>query len=335
MRPRAGRAGVAAGAALVWAAVVLAGCSNEPEPPSGTIVVACTGEAAWCEAQARAFEGGADVTVKTEQLTAEQTLTRLGASDGGGLDVWLGCRGAACEQAREAGRLLAYSSPNAAAIPEYLKNGDGYWTAVGADAVGLCGNPTVLADLGVPTPWAWSELTDPRLATQVLLPHPASDISGALALATQRTLLGTDEAAIDYFTRLNPNVFYYYPTAQAAVEALARGDGAVAVVEGTACRGGPAEAPLTLAYPSEGVAYEAIAVAINARAANVPAAQAFVDFALTGAAQDVASVGLPAAPDSQPLGGPNVTEVHLVQTGAASQALIDAFAAQVAPPPTS
>ena len=104
-------------------------------------------------------------------------------------------------------------------------------------------------------------------------------------LATMVQLMGED-AAFAYMKELHRNVSAYPASGPAPMKAVARGEAAVTV---TFVHAGPREAlagfPVRMTLPCEGTGYEIGSLSIVKGARNVEGAKAFVDWALTPAAQ--------------------------------------------------
>src|SRR5690606_13759982 len=118
-----------------------------------------------------------------------ETVARLAAAkDNPEFDVWHGGPADGYGAAADQGLIEAYTSPNAAQIPDKYKNADGYWTGVYVGALGFCSNQKVLDDLGVAVPESWEDLLNPSLKGQVQSAHPSTSGTAFTTLWTQVAL---------------------------------------------------------------------------------------------------------------------------------------------------
>ena len=343
-----------AAAALLTAS--FAGCAvkddtaTNPEETalSGKLTIACGAQEDWCQAMTAAFQAKTGVQTSYVRLSSGEAVARLEASKGQPeFDVWHGGPADGYGQAKNEGLLQAYVSPNAAGIIDQYKDQEGYWTGVYVGALGFCSNTTVLKELGVDVPQTWDDLTNPKLAKQVMMAHPATSGTAYTALWTQTVLRGGEDQAMDYMKSLNNSILQYPKTGSAPGEAASRGEVAVGIIFTHDCvkykvQGADA---LEVTYPKDGTGYEIGGVAVIQDAQNLNAAKAYVDWALTGEAQDIG----PTVNSFQVLTAPDATtdprmakldEINLIKydfaaAAAAKSALLTRFDNEVASEPTS
>ncbi|MDR1078090.1 MAG: extracellular solute-binding protein, partial [Propionibacteriaceae bacterium] len=259
----------------------LSACSGSSgsDRPSGALTVACAGPESWCQELVNAFQSKTGVETSFVLTSGEPAAGQAG--------VWHGASGSTLAQA--SARLEAYRSPQANDLPTAVKSADGRWTGVSADPIGFCSNRTILDELGLALPQSWDELLQPQLTGQIVLAHPSQSATSYQALWSLSQLRGQAQGAIDYMRSLDPAVLRYVGDDQAGLTAVQSGQAAVTVALASACSQAATDRPdLTWTPADEGVAVELTGVAVLAGAANPKAAQAYVDWALTAEAQNLA-----------------------------------------------
>ena len=345
--------------------LVLAACSEtEPTPGAGdgspgatqgagggeledTLTVLCTPQEEWCQAMVAAFEEEFGVDTNYVRLSSGEALARLSAgAEAPEFSVWWGGPADGFVAANEDGLLEAYDSPNAANIPEDLKGTDGIWTGVYVGALGFCSNTARLGELSVDVPTSWDDLTDPALAGEIAIAHPASSGTAYTALFSQVLRLGGEDEAIEYAQAVHPNILQYTSSGAAPAEMAGRGEVAVSVVFSHDCvRNIDAGfTDLEVSFPEEGTGYEIGGVALVANGPEPNAAKAWIDWALTPEVQELgaseaAAFQLPTHPDAAvDERSVNLEEVELIEydfqaAGEARDALTARFEDEVAAAP--
>lgn len=323
----------------------------ESEAPAAeledTLTVLCTPQEDWCQVMVERFEEEFGVDTNYVRLSSGEALARLEAgAEAPEFSVWWGGPADGFVAANADGLLEPYVSPNAEAIPDEQKGADGVWTGVYVGALGFCSNTAVLEELGVDVPTSWDDLTDPALAGQVAIAHPASSGTAYTALYTQVLRLGGEDEAIEFAKAVHPNVLQYTSSGAAPAEMAGRGEVAVSVVFSHDCVRN-IEAGFTdleVSFPEEGTGYEIGGVALVAGAPEPNAAKAWIDWALEAETQEIGpneadSFQLPTNPDAAVHeASVNLDEVNLVDydfqaAGEARESLTQRFEDEVAAAP--
>ena len=357
-----------ASTALMTAVLVLAACTTGGDgspgassgggastAPSGggtadledTLTVLCTPQEEWCQVMVAAFEAETGVDTNYVRLSSGEALARLQAgAESPEFSVWWGGPADAFIAANADGLIEPYDSPNAAVIPDDKKGADGVWTGVYVGALGFCSNQAALTDLGVDVPDSWDDLTDPALAGQIAIAHPASSGTAYTALYTQVMRLGGEDEAIEYASQVHPNVLQYTSSGAAPAEMAGRGEVAVSIVFSHDCvrniEAGFTD--LVVSFPEEGTGFEIGGTALIAGAPEPNAAKAWIDWALEAETQEIgpneaASFQLPTNPDAAVNeNSVNLDEVNLVEydfqaAGEAREELTQRFEDEVAAAP--
>ncbi|GFZ78688.1 ABC transporter substrate-binding protein [Nesterenkonia alkaliphila] len=279
------------------AALFLAACGDNggsaeadlPDDLEGELTFVCSPNEELCAAWADAFEAETGVQTSFVRLSAGEALARLQA--GGEVpefDVWHGGPADTFIAAIEEGLLAPYQSPVAEEIDDELKDAEGYWTGIYLGAIAFCSNQDRLDELGVDAPESWDDLLDPAFAGELSMAHPATSGTSYTLLWTQVERLGGEDAAIDYMRELDQNVLQYTRSGSAPAQMAGRGEVTSALMFAHGCQSQIEEGfdNLTISFPEE-TGYEIGAVAMIEGTQNEENAQAYIDWALSPAAQDI------------------------------------------------
>lgn len=318
-----------------------------PAELSGNLTIACGAMEDWCAAMTKAFEQETGVKTNFVRLSSGETVARLtAAKDSPEFDVWHGGPADGYGAAADAGLIEAYTSPNAALIPDEYKSAEGLWTGVYVGALGFCSNQDVLDKLGVEVPTSWADLLDPKLKANVSTAHPATSGTAFTTLWTQVALAGGDEEqALDYMRKMHNNVLQYSKSGTAPGQTAGRGEVAVGLVFSHDCvkyKEAGMDA-LVVSFPEEGTGYEVGGVALIKGSKNAAAAKAYIDWALTASTQEigqtVGSYQVLTNPDAKgndlmvKLEDINLVDYDFVKAAEHKPELTKRFDAEIAPAP--
>jgi iron(III) transport system substrate-binding protein len=255
------------------------------------VVILCSTEEEWCEVAGAAFEEASGITTEYVRLSAGEAIARLEAEgDAPSFDVWFGGPSVGPATAAQAGRIDPYLSPNAEAIPAELRAEDGTWTGIYLGALGFCSNVEILEELGVEAPRSYEALLDPAFEDNIAVADQRTSGTAATLGSNVVALRGSEDAAIEYFQELDDNILEYTRSGSAPGRMAATGEVAVAIIFSHDCMAFELETgvDLALSFPEEGTGYEVGQVSVIADAQHPNAARAFVDWALTPEAQELA-----------------------------------------------
>jgi iron(III) transport system substrate-binding protein len=133
------------------------------------LTVYTAGPADLIESLAAGFKAKTGTEVGIFQATTGKVMARLEAEAANPVaDVVISASMSTATKFDQKGLLLAYESPNAATVPDFLKGKT--WVVQGISALGIAWNPAS----GTPRPEDWSDLTKPEFADKVTMPDPAS-----------------------------------------------------------------------------------------------------------------------------------------------------------------
>ncbi|MCA1491797.1 ABC transporter substrate-binding protein [Sinorhizobium alkalisoli] len=186
------------------------------------------------------------------------------------------------QRLKEAGHLMPYKSPEAAAYDAALFDADGAYYSTKMITTGIIYNTAAAMK-----PTGWQDLAKPEAKGLVTMPSPLT--SGA-ALIHAQTLTAIDGLGWDYYKALAGNGATAAGGNGGVLKAVATGEKAYGmVVDFMAIREKARGAPVEFVFPAEGVSVVTEPVAILKTAKNADAAKKFVDFLLSVEGQKLAS----------------------------------------------
>ncbi|MBK1657214.1 ABC transporter substrate-binding protein [Paracraurococcus ruber] len=301
---------------------VLALLTSLPATAQGSLNMLCAPAADWCEAIAAGFQRDTGIRVSMARKSSGEILAQLRAeAQNPRTDIWFGGSAETHLTAAEQGLLQAYASPNMAELQPWAQKvhamAKGMCVGVSTGAIGLVFNREVLARRNLPVPQSWADLLKPAYRGEIQLPNPNSS-GTAYTIIAGLIQLWDEDRAFAYLRELNRNVNAYTRSGAAPVQAVARGETAIAVsfnmeTESLVQQG----FPVGITYPEEGTSYEVACLSIIRGARNLAQARRFVDWYLTPAAMDIGlkanQYHVPAhrgaAPDPRI---PDITRIRLV-----------------------
>jgi iron(III) transport system substrate-binding protein len=163
-----------------------------------------------------------------------------------------------------------------------------YWVGINAWTLVFCVNPRQLAELELPLPTAWRDLSNPIYRGHLGLANPVKSGTGYLLVDTVLQHYGKVEGW-EYLSALHQNVPRYVASSEEACRLAGSGEDeiAIAVTSGEAGssqqQGGT---PIELIFPSEGSGWDMRANALVKKRAltSKPAAKTFLDWAISDSA---------------------------------------------------
>jgi len=302
------RLALAAGLSLAAAAAL-----PTPAVAQGQLNMLCAPAADWCEAIAAGFTRDTGIRVNMTRKSAGEILAQVTAeSQNPRTDVWFGGSAETHITAAQRNLLQPYTSPNMAGLHDWAvaahRASQGNCVGVSSGAIGIAWNRELMARKNLPLPRSWEDLLNPAFRGEVQLPNPNSS-GTAYTIIAGLVQLWDEDRAFDYLRRLHANVNAYTRSGAAPMQAVSRGETALAVsfnMEVTSMQ--QAGFPIDIAYPAEGTSYEVACLSVIRGARNLTQARRFVDWYLTPAAMDI---------------GPRVNQWHVpAHRGAATDARI-------------
>ncbi len=183
------------------------------------------------------------------------------------------------ERLKEAGKLLAYKSPEAANYDPSLYDAGGYYYSTKLITTGIVYNTAAAMK-----PVSWQDLVKPDAKGLVAMPSPLA--SGA-ALIHAQTLAGVGSLGWNYYKNLAENGAIASGGNGAVLKSVASGEKAYGmIVDYMPIREKAKGAPLEFVFPKEGVSAVTEPVGILAGTQHADAAKKFVDYALSEKGQE-------------------------------------------------
>lgn len=183
------------------------------------------------------------------------------------------------ERLKDAGKLLAYKSPEAANYDAALYDVDGYYYSTKLITTGIIYNTAASLK-----PTSWKDLTKPEAKGLVTMPSPLT--SGA-ALIHAQTLAGVDGLGWDFYKDLAANGATAAGGNGAILKAVASGEKAYGmIVDYMPIREKAKGAPVEFVFPAEGVSAVTEPVGILSSTKDADAAKKFVDYVLSEKGQE-------------------------------------------------
>jgi iron(III) transport system substrate-binding protein len=253
-----------------------------PAPAADEVVVYSSVDEENAKKLLDAFTKATGIQVRFTFLSSGPAVARLEAEKGNPrADVWFGAPSENHVVAKDKGLSQPYLSPNAKDLAPHFRDKDGYWTSFYMNPLGLGVNIKVIKERGAPVPTSWEDLLRQELRNQIQMPSPQTSGTGYNMVATLVQLWGEDRA-FEYLRKLHPNVQTYTQSGTAPSKAAAIGQAAIGIQFTPAFLQLADEGyPLQLAFPKEGVGFEAPAISIVRGAPHLDAAKKLVDWFLT------------------------------------------------------
>ncbi|MFD1910689.1 ABC transporter substrate-binding protein [Halodurantibacterium flavum] len=261
------------------------------------------------DALAEAFEAETGIAVNVFQGTTGQVMARLEAEEANPqADVVVSASWGSAVEMHERGLLMEYLSPNAAEVPDFLKHS--HYVAQGVSALAMVWN----TQSGVPRPSEWTDLTDEAYRDLVTMPDPAQSGSAFDLVAGLEVAMG--EEVWDLLARLSANDMIVPGPNAAALNPVLQGAKAVVfgavdyISYGQAASGETIE----VIVPESGTVIAPRPMMILQSTANPEAAQAFVDFVLSEAGQELVAATwmMPARADVEGL-RPGINDLTVIE----------------------
>ncbi|MCQ4923088.1 extracellular solute-binding protein [Tissierella carlieri] len=235
-----------------------------------------------------AFTEKTGIKIEWLSMSTGSALAKLQAENGKTTaDIWFGGGVDSYLNARDAGYLEAYKSPEVSAInPQYCDK-DGYFSGLALVPAGFIVNNDLLKEKGLEAPKTWEDLADPKYKDEVMMANPA--ISGTnYAIVSGLIQAWGEEKAWDYFKRLDENIEFYAKGGGEPLEKVAAGEfaiGVVAITGGTFAAGDTN--PTSVVYPEDLIPWTPAPIGIFKATENLEAAKVFIDWYLSQEGQTI------------------------------------------------
>jgi iron(III) transport system substrate-binding protein len=271
--------------------VILASWGLVSAAPAGRVTVLCSPNPAWCDAVKAEFPKATGIQVDFVRLSSGEALARLRAErQNPSFEVWFGGTGDPHIVANEEG-LTEFVRPAAwnDLRPEFREAVAGKYIPLYAGILGWALNERLLKEKNIPVPRTWKDLADPRYKGLVAYPNPNTSGTGYTMVATLVQIYG-EAGAFNLLKQIHKNVTEYTRSGAAPGQLAGRGEVAVGITfihdaVDQVLKG----FPITYNAPSDGTGYEIGGLSLVKAIQNRANALAFMNWALTPAAQGLAA----------------------------------------------
>lgn len=310
---------------LITAGALALGASGTASAQSGPLTVYTSQPSEQMAEVIAAFnEVYPDIEVELFRSGTTEVMSRFNAEAAAGepqADVLLIADAVAMQAVADAGYLVAYpEAPVEGYDPAVYDVEDMEYFGTKLITTGIIYN----TDQAEAVPQSWEDLTDPDIASRLIMPSPLYSGAAAIHVAT---MVEQPEFGWDYYETLAENGAVAGRGNGSVVEAVARGEMAYGIIiDYMAFNARNEGSPVDFVFPAEGVTAITQPVGIVQGTDNLEAAKAFLDFQLSreAQAQSVAQGYLPLlegieAPDYFP----SVSELDILSADPATLAAKD------------
>jgi iron(III) transport system substrate-binding protein len=214
------------------------------------------------------------------------------------------------------GLLEPYAAKESQAIAARFKASDNMWQGVTLVTVAFAVNQKKMAELKLPAPKSWADLTDPKYKGHIVMSNPSTSGTAYLLLASHVNRLGEDKA-FQYYDALDRNLSQVTKSGGAPGRMAASGETPIGIalayeVEVAKKQG----APIDVIFPSDGVAWTFEANGLVKGAKNPVNAKRFLDWAVSKSAMGAYAEwrGTAITRTDVAASGPKMTDLNLIKT---------------------
>jgi iron(III) transport system substrate-binding protein len=272
--------------------------SATPTPAKTSITVYTSGGEAYARDIANTFnEEHPEIEVIIKDIFAGEIVDRLflERNDPQADVVWI-VPASYLLQAGAKGLLQSYAPTGLNRVDLRMRDFNDPPVFVGTDVfmTAFCVNTSKLAELGIPKPTSWTDLKNPLLKDQIVMPDPSLSSTGYMALAAfmQPSLFGSEQAGWAYMDALNENVAWYTKGGFTPCDLAAEGKVAVGISYGAGAVDQKANG-IEAIFPAEGSGWEIEASALVRKSEIKPEALTFLDWAISDSAMRLYARGTP------------------------------------------
>lgn len=257
---------------------------------SGTVTVYASPQEEWVKAAMDQFTKDTSIKVAYVAIGSGEAYTRISAEkDAPKADVWWGGTVDPHIQAKQAGLIDKYCSPNAAAIPAQYRDPDCFWTGMYVGFIGFTVNPNLLKQKNLATPKVWADLIKPEFKGSIAMSDPAQSGTAYVIMATLVQKMGED-AAFKYLAALHKNITQYTKSGPGPITLVGQGEALIGVnfAHDTIMYMKQGQ-PISYVIPEDFDGYEIGGLSLIKGGPNPAAGKALIDWTLTAKAQELAA----------------------------------------------
>ncbi len=213
------------------------------------------------------------------------------------------------------GLLEPYAAKESQAIAARFKAPDNMWQGVTLVTVAFAVNQKKMAELKLPAPKTWADLTDPKYKGHIVMSNPSTSGTAYLLLASHVSRLGEDKA-FQYYDALDKNLSQVTKSGGAPGRMAASGETPIGIALGYEVEVARKQgAPIDVIFPSDGVAWTFEANGLVKGAKNPVNAKRFLDWAVSKSAMGAYAEwrGTAISRTDVAVSGPKVTDMNLIK----------------------
>lgn len=156
-----------------------------------------------------------------------------------------------------------------------------HWVGIDTWFSAFCVNTEELAAKNLPMPASWADLAKPEYKGYIAMPNPASSGTGFLSVSAILQMMG-EEAGWDYLDKLHENIAVYTHSGSKPCSMAGAGEVPIGISFDYRAIQQKAEGqPIEPVFPAEGSGWEIEANALVKKTGMTPAAQLFLDWAIS------------------------------------------------------
>lgn len=229
-------------------------------------------------------EQNPDTTVNiVRDSTGIVTAKLLAEKDNPQADVVWGLAASSLLVADQQGMLEPYAPAGLENVQEQFRDPQDppHWVGIDAWMSAFCANTVELAERNLAVPKSWADLIKPEYQNLVVMSNPASSGTGFLSVSAILQMMGEDEGW-KYLDALHKNVAQYMHSGSRPCKAAGAGEYPIGVsFDYRAIKQKNDGEPIEPVFPTEGSGWDIEANALVKKTEIKPAAQAFLDWAIT------------------------------------------------------
>ena len=274
---------------FVMGAIALAAAAGIVSAQQKQVNVLCAVTLPWCEALGPAFQKDTGIKLNFVRLSTAEGLARLRAEKANPtFDAWFGGTGDPHYEAWSTGLTTFYKVKDYENLRRDLRFAVGLsYVPIYQGILGIGINPNVFKAKNLPPVKCWADLTKPVYKGLIQIANPNTSGTAYTFITTLITLLGEDKA-FDLMAKMHPNVSEYTRSGVAPRVALGNGSAAIGIqFMHDMIEFKKQGFPISVVAPCEGTGYEIGGLSLIKGARNIDTAKAFMDWAVSPAAQSI------------------------------------------------
>ncbi len=156
------------------------------------------------------------------------------------------------------------------------------WVGIDVWMSAFCVNTVETAELGIPVPKSWADLTKPEYKGRIVMSNPASSGTGFLSVSSMLQNAGSEQAGWAYLDKLHENIAQYMHSGSRPCKAAGQGEFPIGIsFDYRAVKQKNDGEPIEAVFPTEGSGWDVEANALVKKPQIKDAAKTFLDWAIS------------------------------------------------------